>query len=109
MYNSLHAEEEHITFLFRALHSLASNWHGFCLQLDVEELDQIENNGTQVDDRLVLGLQAWLRGVDINWKQLIAAIYQPAGGANARLASRVALSFRGINFYGTLITSLLHM
>jgi hypothetical protein len=89
-------KEEHLPFLFRALHSLASKWHGFCLQLDVKELDQIERNGTKVDDCLVLGLQSWLKDVHVSWRQLIRAIYQPAGGGNPRLARDVAHSFKGI-------------
>jgi hypothetical protein len=87
-------KEEHLPFLFRALHSLASKWHGFCLQLDVKELDQIERNGTKVDDCLVLGLQSWLKDVHVSWRQLIRAIYQPAGGGNPRLARDVAHSFK---------------
>ena len=81
--------------MFRKLHSLAPRWYGFCLQLGVKELDQIKQNGTSVDDCLVLALQSWLKG-DSNWKQLITAIYQPAGGGNQRLATDVAESFRGI-------------
>ena len=82
--------------LFRKLHSLASGWYGFCLQLGVKDLDKIDKNGTSADDRLVLALQSWLKdGVSCNWKQLITAIFQPAGGGNQRLASDVAESFQG--------------
>jgi hypothetical protein len=83
-----------LPFLFRALHSLAPSWHGFCLQLDVNDLDKIERNGTSVDDYLVLGLQGWLRGDKVSWKQLISAIFQPAGGNNKRMAQAVAGSFK---------------
>ena len=90
-------EEEHLPFLFRTLHSLAPKWYGFCLQLGVKELDQIQRNGTSVDDCFVLALQSWLHnGVSCNWKQLITAIFKPAGGGNQRLACDVAESFRGI-------------
>ena len=82
-------------FLFRALHSLAPRWHGFCLQLDLKDLHKIERNGTSVDDYLVLGLQGWLRGDKVSWKQLISAIFQPAGGNNKRMALDVAGSFKG--------------
>ena len=58
-------------------------------------LGQIERNGTSVDDRFVLGLQSWLKG-DGNWKQLVRAIFQPAGGGDQRLALNVAESFQGI-------------
>ena len=81
--------------MFRKLHSLAPRWHGFCLQLGVKDLDQIKDNGTSVDDCFVLALQSWLKG-NGNWKQLITAIFQSAGGANPRLASDVAKSFQGI-------------
>ena len=87
-------EEEHLPFLFRKLHSLAPQWHGFCLQLGVEELDQIEKNGTSVDDRLVLALQRWLKG-HAYWKQLIKAIFRSSGGNNRRLACNMAASFHG--------------
>ena len=60
----------------------------------MKELDQIERNGTKVDDCLVLGLQSWLRGVDVSWRELIRAIYQPAGGGNQRLARDIAYSFK---------------
>ena len=90
-------EEEHLPFLFRKLHSLAPRWYGFCLQLGVKELDHIKTNGTSVDDCFVLALQNWLRdGVSCNWKQLITAIFKPAGGGNQRLARDVAESFQGI-------------
>ena len=59
-------------------------------------LDKIERNGTSVDDRLVLGLQSWLKnGLSCNWKQLITVIFQPAGGGNQKLASDVAKSAQG--------------
>ena len=79
-------------FLFRAVYSLAPRWHGFLLQLSVTELGQIERNG---DDCLVLGLQSWLRGGEGSWRQLIRAIFQPAGGNNPRLAKDIAHTFRG--------------
>ena len=59
-------------------------------------LDQIERNGTSVDDRLVLGLQSWLKGGEGSWRQLIRAIFQPAGGNNPRLAKDIARDFRGM-------------
>jgi hypothetical protein len=63
----------------------------------VKELDQIQRNGTSVDDCFVLALQSWLHnGVSCNWKQLITAIFKPAGGGNQRLACDVAESFRGM-------------
>ena len=83
-------------YLFRAVHSLAPRWHGFLLQLSVTELDQIERNGTSVDDRLVLGLQSWLRGGEGSWRQLIRAIFRPAGGNNPHLAKDIAHTFRGM-------------
>ena len=88
-------DEKHLPFLFRALHSLAPRWHGFSMQLDVTGLDKIGRNGTDVDDCLVLGLQIWLKGDKVSWKQLITAIFQPAGGGNQRLAHEVASSFKG--------------
>ena len=91
-------EEEHLPFLFRTLHSLAPRWYGFCIQLGAKGLDQIQRNGTSVDDCLVLALQSWLRGDEAfcNWKQLVTAIFRAAGGGNQRLAGHVAESFRGI-------------
>ena len=56
----------------------------------MKDLDQIEKNGTSVDDCLVLALQNWLKGDNANWKQLIRAINKPAGGDNRRLASDLA-------------------
>ena len=91
----LQTEEDHLPYLFRAVHSLAPRWHGFMLQLSVRELDQIEKDGTSVDDRLVLGLQSWLRGGEGSWRQLIKAIFQPAGGNNPLLAKNTAKNFSG--------------
>ena len=89
--------EEHLPFLFRKLHSLAPQWHGFCLQLGVKDLNHIQRNGTSVDDRFVLSLQKWLTGDEAcSRTRLIAAIFQPAGGNNQRLAGDVAESFKGI-------------
>ena len=82
--------------LFRAVHSLAPRWHGFLLQLSVRELGHIERNAKSVDDRLVLGLQRWLRGGEGSWRQLIRAIFQPAGGNNPQLAKDIAHTFRGM-------------
>ena len=91
-----YTDEEHLPFLFRELHSLAPQWHGFCMQLDVKGLDKIEGNGTDVDDCLALGLQRWLNGDKTSWKQLITAIFQPAGGRNQLLALQLATSCSGI-------------
>ena len=66
------------------------------MQLDVKNLDKLEHKGTDVDDCLVLGLQGWLKGDKVSWKQLITAIYQPAGGNNHRMAREVADSFKGV-------------
>lgn len=91
-------EDDDLPFLFRGLHSLAPRWYGFCLQLGVKGLDQIEMNGTSADDRLVLALKDWLNTSDVSWRKLIEAIFRPSGGGHQVLASEVAQSFRGINF-----------
>ena len=102
-------EEEHLPFLFRKLHSLAPKWYGFCLQLGVKELDQIQSNGTSVDDCFVLALQKWLKdGKSCKWKQLITAISNPAGGGNQLLASDVAKSFQGITPNQHSVISFIH-
>lgn len=88
-------EDDDLPFLFRRLHSLAPRWFGFCLQLGVKDLEQIERNGTSVDDRLVLALQDWLRACDVSWRKLIEAIFRPSGGGHQVLASDVAKSFQG--------------
>ena len=64
------------------------------MQLEVKECDQIDRNATSIDHCLALGLQSWLRGDNVSWKQLIEAIYRPAGGDNHRLARLVAKSFK---------------
>ena len=89
-------DDEHLPFLFRALHSLASNWYGFSLQLGVSGLDKIQSDGTTVDDCLVLALQRWLKNDNTSWTVLVTAIFRPAGGGNQRLAAEVAGSYRGI-------------
>ena len=84
-------------FLFRKLHSLAPVWHGFCLQLGVKGLDDIQRNGTSVDDCLVRSLHKWLKEDEAcSRTRLITAIFQPAGAGNQRLACDVAESFQGI-------------
>ena len=66
------------------------------MQLEVQGLDKIYRDGTDVDDCLVLGLQGWLKGENTSWEQLITAIFQPAGGGNQLLAQHVATSVKGI-------------
>ena len=66
------------------------------MQLEVQGLDKIYRDGTDVDDCLVLGLQGWLKGENTSWEQLITAIFQPAGGGNQLLAEHVATSVKGI-------------
>jgi hypothetical protein len=87
-------DHEHLPFLFRALFSLSDKWRGFCLQLGVTDLDQIEKKGTWPDDCLVLALQSWLKEGTASWRQLITAIYQSAGGGHPALAKKVANSFK---------------
>lgn len=82
--------------LFRVIYTLAPKWHQFSMQLGVPDIDQIRKDGRCADDCLVLALQNWLRQENTCWKDLIKAIYQPAGGGNQLLAKKVSLTFRGM-------------
>ena len=66
------------------------------------ELDAIERNGTSVDDRLVLALQSWLKEGEGSLRQLISAIFRPAGGGNQRLAKQIALN-KGMSVFTQLV------
>ena len=92
----IHTDKKHLPFLFRTLHVLADRWIGFCLQLGVQDTDEINRDVKTADYCLALGLQSWLQGESVSWKRLIEAIYQPAGGGHQRLAGEVAESFRGM-------------
>lgn len=88
--------EDHLPYLFRALHDLAASWHGFSLQLGVTGQGQIQQNGRSADDCLALALYQWLKSGDASWTALIAAIYRPAGGGNQVLAQKIADSYKGM-------------
>ena len=90
------SDEEALPYLFRVIYSLSPKWHGLCLQLGVPDLDEIKKNGTGADDCLVLALQNWLKGGEATWRNLIRAIFLPAGGGNQVLAKKVASSFKGM-------------
>jgi hypothetical protein len=85
-----------LPYLYRVIYSLSPKWHGFCLQLDVPDLDQIKKNGTGADDCLVIALQNWLKEGTATWRNLIRAIFLPVGGGNQVLAKKIASSFKGI-------------
>ena len=89
-------DEDHLPYLFRALHELAASWHGFSLQLGVTGQGQIQQNGRSADDCLALALYKWLTSGDASWTSLVAAIYRPAGGGHQVLAQKIANSYRGM-------------
>jgi hypothetical protein len=88
-----------LPYLYRVIYSLSPKWHGFCLQLDVPDLDQIKKNGTGADDCLVIALQNWLKEGTATWRNLIRAIFLPVGGGNQVLAKKIASSFKEIRCF----------
>lgn len=86
--------------MFRTLHSLATTGLTFFLQLGVNNFAHIQSNSTSVDDAFVLGLQKWIKGTDVSRKELLKAVFNPAGGNNQKLARTLANSFKGFYNHG---------
>ena len=87
--------DEHLPYLFRALHELSARWYSFSVHLGVTSQDQIQRHGRAVDECLALALLEWLQSGDASWKSLVEAVFIPSGGAHKVLARRITGSYRG--------------
>lgn len=86
--------DKHLPFLYRLLHSVAADWNGFALCLEVENRDQIKKDSLCVDYALALTIQDWLKSGDASWRKLLEAVASRIGGRNEALAKKLAQSYQ---------------